>query len=731
MAARFLDSAGSEGGAQPRASGSTVSDYTALLSGDSWNGAGVSGRAAIISYSIERGPDRAVYQAAGLTTGFLNSFAAHDASEAAAVRRAIDIWGAQTGITFVEADSGRGDVRFGIYDFAQQPGQENSAGFAYYPNVVMNGTTGSGYQTAVGGDVFMDADFVNTASEVNLIGVLLHEIGHAIGLKHPFEGSPTLISSLDNKSQTVMSYTGNYPNFALGPLDVQAGSYLYGTAAADGTHLASWSWNAATDTLTQTGLAGADSMRGVGGFNVMNGGDGGDFLLGNEWSDTLNGGNGADRLLGAGGADRLTGGSGADTMDGGAGDDVFIVSGDDGVGDRIWGGDGADTLELPTGTARFDFIGGGFERVTGATPVLTILGTSGDDYVSFASVTVERPLVIDTGAGNDDVIGSSRDDTVRGGNGTEADFVDGQGGVDTLDLQQRMSAAEVDSFGSAGDLFLRQGATNNYSNYLAFENVIGTPFSDSIRGTGAGNRIEGGQGDDTLRGDGGADTIIGGAGADEMAGGDGFDILSYETTTAAMTVSLSGSVSIAGAPDSAGDLFSGFEGLRTGLGADAVTGSTGADWIEGWGGGDTLLGGIGADTLIGGAGRDQMTGGAGLDRMVLNSLSDSGTTFATRDVINTFAHGDKIDLSAIDARTNVAGDQAFSFIGAAAFSGVSGQLRFDMTNISVTGVKAYTVFGDVNGDRVADFSLQIYTSPTADRTGQPQSWNLASWDFIL
>jgi Ca2+-binding RTX toxin-like protein len=165
--------------------------------------------------------------------------------------------------------------------------------------------------------------------------------------------------------------------------------------------------------------------------------------------------------------------------------------------------------------------------------------------------------------------------------------------------------------------------------------------------------------------------------------------------------------------------------------ADLVQGGAGEDTLSGAGGADTLLGGQGNDTLIGGAGKDLMTGGGGLDHMRLTRLADSGVTFATRDVINTFAHGDKIDLSAIDARTNVAGDQAFSFIGAAAFSGVSGQLRFDMTNISATGVKAYTVFGDVNGDRAADFSLQIFTSPTADRTGQPQSWNLFAWDFIL
>ncbi len=36
---------------------------------------------------------------------------------------------------------------------------------------------------------------------------LLHEIGHAIGLKHPFEGSTQLPSNLDKTNYTLMSYT--------------------------------------------------------------------------------------------------------------------------------------------------------------------------------------------------------------------------------------------------------------------------------------------------------------------------------------------------------------------------------------------------------------------------------------------------------------------------------------------------------------------------------------------
>jgi Ca2+-binding RTX toxin-like protein len=153
--------------------------------------------------------------------------------------------------------------------------------------------------------------------------------------------------------------------------------------------------------------------------------------------------------------------------------------------------------------------------------------------------------------------------------------------------------------------------------------------------------------------------------------------------------------------------------------------------IRGNAGNNTLVGGLGDDIITGGGGKDLVTGGGGLDRFVIEGMTDSGVSFAQRDVINTFAHGDKIDLRPLDARTDVAGDQAFAFIGAAAFSGVSGQLRFDMTNISPTGVKAYTVWGDVDGDRAADFSLQIYTAPTADRPGQPQGWNLFAWDFVL
>lgn len=157
-----------------------------------------------------------------------------------------------------------------------------------------------------------------------------------------------------------------------------------------------------------------------------------------------------------------------------------------------------------------------------------------------------------------------------------------------------------------------------------------------------------------------------------------------------------------------------------GLGNDTVDGGPGNDGVYGGAGNDVLIGGIGNDILGGGAGKDLMTGGAGQDRMVLRKLSDSGTTFATRDVIRGFAHGDKIDLSAIDANTNVVGNQSFKW--AKVFTGAAGQLVVTKTTDTAT-VDRYLVRGDVNGDKVADFSVQIYGSPALDK--------VYAWDFVV
>ena len=102
-----------------------------------------------------------------------------------------------------------------------------------------------------------------------------------------------------------------------------------------------------------------------------------------------------------------------------------------------------------------------------------------------------------------------------------------------------------------------------------------------------------------------------------------------------------------------------------------------------------------------------MTGGYGNDLFMLTALGDSGVGAGLRDIITDFGNGaDQLGFTGIDADTNVAGDQAFTMIDTAAFSGVAGQLRY-----SVVGSNT-VMQGDVNGDGVADFELQLTGSHT-------------------
>jgi hypothetical protein len=135
---------------------------------------------------------------------------------------------------------------------------------------------------------------------------------------------------------------------------------------------------------------------------------------------------------------------------------------------------------------------------------------------------------------------------------------------------------------------------------------------------------------------------------------------------------------------------------------DYIDGGAGADTINSGAGNDWLYGGTGNDKLNGEEGRDWMSGGTGADQFVFSSVLHSSV--ATPDFIWDFtrAEGDKINLSAIDANTIKSSNQAFSFIGSAAFSGVAGQLRYEY-------VDGHTlVTGDVNGDRIADFAVALY-----------------------
>ena len=68
-----------------------------------------------------------------------------------------------------------------------------------------------------------------------------------------------------------------------------------------------------------------------------------------------------------------------------------------------------------------------------------------------------------------------------------------------------------------------------------------------------------------------------------------------------------------------------------------------------------------------------------------------------------------IDLRSIDANTSTSADNAFKLVTApgSTFSGAKGELRWFQLDYSGSASDKTIVMGDVNGDRVADFQLEL------------------------
>ena len=141
-----------------------------------------------------------------------------------------------------------------------------------------------------------------------------------------------------------------------------------------------------------------------------------------------------------------------------------------------------------------------------------------------------------------------------------------------------------------------------------------------------------------------------------------------------------------------------------GTGNDTLIANDFGCTLNGGAGNDTLIGGTGADLLIGGSGVDTMTGGGGADIFAF-SAGDSAPADGSHDLITDFVHRtDQIDLTGIDADTSTPGSiDVFRFIATAAFDGLAGALDYFFD-----AIRDVTVLqGDVNGDRVSDFSIDL------------------------
>lgn len=318
----------------------------------------------------------------------------------------------------------------------------------------------------------------------------------------------------------------------------------------------------------------------------------------------------------------------------------------------------ADHITLFVSNPKFSGSAQTFTVQTGASPLQLpnlknnmVIGSSSDDTIKGGSWS---SLVL-AGAGNDLITGGASTDRLNGGPGNDRMF--GRAGDDTYYINSTgdrvyESTTPTSGIDSGGIDTVRSRISlslDAYSGIRFVEHLVLTG-SDNINATGNSRA-------NTITGNSGANIIKGGAGADSLNGG---------------------------------------------LSSDSLWGGDGDDALDGGSGNDRLIGDAGADTL---------TGRLGHDRFVYNALTDSKG--ANADTITDFSHaqGDLIDLHMLDA---VAGGANDAFTLVSAFTHAAGQLV-----ISGSG-GAYTVDGDTNGDGTADFTVHVSSASA-----------LTAGDFVL
>ena len=303
--------------------------------------------------------------------------------------------------------------------------------------------------------------------------VLLHEMGHALGLKHSFE-SPALPAAEDNMDHSIMSYTdGTYAKRGFGlapatpaPDDIAALQFLYGanmsTNAGDNRYTIKAGdplhtiWDAGGHDIIDTTSYNAGAVIDLqeGGDHPIHLGSTAVWLAYNSHIEDAVAGAGNDTIIGNTLNNVLTGNAGNDSIVGGGGSD------------QIFGNDGNDTIGA-----------GGNSLIDGGNGIDAI------SYQSASGVVVNLQDILGTGV-------DSLGDTIR--------------------------SIEAGIFGSPGNDSINGNAAANY--------LTGGDGGDLIQGFAGNDSLNGNAGNDSIAGGDGLDVIFGGQGDDSLNGNAGADI---------------------------------------------------------------------------------------------------------------------------------------------------------------------------------------------------------------
>jgi Ca2+-binding RTX toxin-like protein len=279
-----------------------------------------------------------------------------------------------------------------------------------------------------------------------------------------------------------------------------------------------------------------------------------------------------------------------------------------------WFGDAVAVWEhqIAVGSPRYDFAGrvdsGRFDvylpegfcdgrpaSLVGTTGNDVLLGTDDDDVIAGRG----GADLIAGNDGDDQICAGPGDDIVTGNAGN--DTIWGSNGTDWITFGAAAAAVEID--------LLRWSACcgDGDDTIFGFENAVGSPYDDTLRGNRGPNHLDGGRGKDIL---------IGLHDDDRLDGGPDRDTVWYKGAPSLVQVNLADGVAEGGFGD---DVLVSIENAVGSGNDDVLIGNGIGNVLKGGGGDDTLRGRGGDDRLVGGTGTDTGYGGDGTDTCLVEN----------------------------------------------------------------------------------------------------------------